>query len=55
MDINSGEEFSPIDFDSATLINSDDGMFQIEYNGMFFDACPDGFLEMMVKDTLLMN
>ena len=43
LDINSGEEFSPIDFDSATLINSDDGMFQIEYNGMFFDACPDGF------------
>ena len=45
IEIKSGDEFSPIDFDSVTLINKDDGMFQIEYNGQFFDACPDGFFD----------
>ena len=45
IDVKSGDEFSPIDFDSATLINKDNGMFQIEYNGQFFDACPDGFFD----------
>jgi hypothetical protein len=45
IDINTGEEFSPVDFDSATLINHDNGMFQIEYKGKFFHACPDGFFD----------
>lgn len=45
IDIQTGEEFSPIDFDSATLINKEDGSFQIEFNGKFYDACPDGFYD----------
>lgn len=45
IDIQTGQEFSPIDFDSATLINSDNGMFQIEYKGKFFNACPDCFFD----------
>lgn len=45
INIQSGEEMSPIDFESATLINPENGMFQIEYNGNFFDACPDGFFD----------
>lgn len=36
-------EISVVDFDSCTSINPSNGMFQIEYNGKFFDACPDGF------------
>ena len=43
IDIQDGSEISPIDFDSVTLMNPDDGSFQIEYNGAFFDACLDGF------------
>ena len=36
-------EISVVDFDSCTSINPSNGMFQIEYGGKFFDACPDGF------------
>ena len=36
-------EISVVDFDSCTSINPSNGMFQIEYRGKFFDACPDGF------------
>ena len=43
IDIQDGSEISPIDFDSVTLMNPEDGSFQIEYNGVFFDACLDGF------------
>lgn len=39
----SGEEISPIDFDSVTLMNPQDGIFQIEYKGKFLDACIYGF------------
>ena len=39
------EEMSPVDFDSCTSINPDNGMFQVEYNGVFYDACPDGFFD----------
>ena len=39
------EEISPIDFDSCTTINPENGMFQVEYDGKFYDACPDGFFD----------
>ncbi len=39
------KEISPVDFDSCTPINPENGMFQIEYNENFYDACPDGFFD----------
>ena len=46
IDIQTGEEVSPIDFDSCTLINPETGMFQVEYNGEFIhNACLDGFYD----------
>ena len=45
IDIQTGEEVSPIDFDSCTLINPDNGMFRIEYGGRDIDACLDGFYD----------
>lgn len=47
IDAKTGEKISPIDFDSITTINADTGMFQVEYRGKFYDACPGGiFLDM---------
>lgn len=43
IDIQTGEEISPIDFDSATLMDPETGDFDIEYNGDFYTACPQGF------------
>ena len=45
IDIQNGEEISPIDFDSCTLLNPDDGSFGIEYKGHHFSACLDGFYD----------
>ena len=43
IDIQTGEEISPIDFDSVTLMNPDTGDFDIEYKGKFYIACVQGF------------
>jgi len=43
IDASTKSEISVVDFDSCTSINPSNGMFQVEYNGKFFDACPDGF------------
>ena len=43
IEIKSGEEISPVDFDSVTLMDADSGEFQIEYNGQFYHACDQGF------------
>lgn len=45
IDASTQKEISVVDFDSCTSINPDNGMFQIEYNGKFYDACPDGFFD----------
>ena len=46
IDIQTGEEISPIDFDSCTLMDPETGMFQVEYNGEFIhNACLDGFYD----------
>ena len=45
IDASTNEEISSVDFDSCTSINPNDGMFQIEFNGKFYDACPDGFFD----------
>lgn len=34
------KEVSPVDFDSMTKLNPDDGHFQVEYRGKFYDAWP---------------
>jgi hypothetical protein len=39
----SGEELSPIDFDFATSMNPNNGVFEITYNGEDYKACLDGF------------
>ena len=43
LEIESGEEISPVDFDSVTLIDPETGDFDIEYNGNFYVACVQGF------------
>ena len=43
IDIQTGEEISPVDFDSVTLMNPDTGDFDIEYKGKFYIACVQGF------------
>jgi hypothetical protein len=45
VDATTQEEISVVDFDSCTSINPNNGMFQIEYNGKFYNACPDGFFD----------
>lgn len=45
IDASTKEEMSVVDFDSCTSISPNNGMFQIEYNGKFYDACPDGFFD----------
>jgi hypothetical protein len=45
IDIQTGEEISPIDFDSCTLLNPDNGSFGIEYKGHHLSACLDGFYD----------
>ena len=45
LDIQTGEEELPIDFDSITSMNPKNGEFQVEYQGKFFDACFDGFYD----------
>lgn len=44
INIKTGEEFSPFDFDSATLINNK-GKFTLEYKENHFDAYPNGFVD----------
>lgn len=39
------KEMSPTDFDSCTSINPNNGEFQVEFRGNFYDACPDGFYD----------
>ena len=43
IEIESGDEISPIDFESVTLIDPETGDFEIEYNGKFYTACVQGF------------
>ena len=44
IDIQTGEEISPIDFYSATLMDPDTNDFQIEYpKDVFYQACNQGF------------
>lgn len=45
LEVYSGEEISPIDFDSVTLLNPNNGEFSLEYNGEHFDACLAGFYD----------
>lgn len=45
IDASTQQEMSVVDFDSCTSINPNDGMFQIEYDGEFYEACPDGFFD----------
>ena len=45
LDASTKTEMSSVDFDSCTAINPTNGMFQIEYNGKFYNACPDGFFD----------
>ena len=45
IDATNNQKISDTDFDSCTSINPNDGMFQIEYNGVFYNACPDGFYD----------
>lgn len=45
IDASTKKEISPVDFDSCTTINPENGEFQIEYNGNFYNACPDGFFD----------
>jgi len=45
IDASTGQEISVVDFDSCTSINPNDGMFQVEYKGKFYQACPDGFFD----------
>ena len=45
IDIQTGIEQMPLDFESLTTMNSETGMFQAEYNGTILDACLDGFMD----------
>ena len=45
IDAKTQTEISPVDFDSCTLINPENGEFQVEYEGKFYTACPDGFYD----------
>ena len=45
IDASTKKEISPVDFDSCTTINPENGEFQVEYNGNFYNACPDGFFD----------
>lgn len=45
IDATTNKEISPVDFDSCTSINPENGEFQVEYNGKFYEACPDGFFD----------
>lgn len=45
IDIQTGKEELPLDFDSLTPINPETGDFQAEYKGHIFDACFEGFYD----------
>ena len=53
IEIESGEEISTVDFDSATDMNPETGYFDIEYGGYFFTACVQGFF--LDEDELNMH
>ena len=44
IDIQTGQELIP-DVDSCTTMNPENGEFQVEYNGNFYNACLDGFFD----------
>ena len=45
IDAKTNKELSKVDFDSCTSINPENGEFQIEYNGNFYTAYPDCFID----------
>ena len=51
IDIQTGQDISPIDFDSVTSMDRNNGEFEIEYKGKFYHACvPSVYFTKEFKD-----